>query len=415
MPRKRTEISVELLEKLKQQLFDQSSVTIIRSVDCDKFAEIVSHQTKCCINGISFKRLFGFTKYPFNPSIQTLDICCQFVGFDGWYAFEQYHTDKKMISKNEFEIYASFFDLDFVNDVLPHEGAFQSVARKIAHRFREDPKMLIRQLPVLMQKKQFQVFFAEHFPDYDNLCSYYYKVYESYLAHKKTPEARIFGNSMLFLKSFWLLDEDNCTKYLNEINLNKLDDTIHPYVIGRYYACNFLFDSFFNNGNQFHKYYLEYTSMRNTLTKHGKHFFDFPASEYIVSEALLHCNRFEQCIEIIDLASLEFSLRMEFVRKGYYRQMQLFRLIAVREINPSEDINNQLSKINPNNFYFISEMYFKALFHYASLTDEDLSTAELIATEMGNFYLMTKFSNRLRKIKEKRQAEKPGGLMGGMG
>jgi hypothetical protein len=391
MPRKKTDINSERLEKLKRLLLDQSSIELKRSVDCDKLAEHVSSQTSSYINGISFKRLFGFTKYPFNPSIQTLDILSQFLGFEGWYEFEHYQNGRKSISKQEMDIYSSCFDIDFVNEVAPHEGAFQSVSRKIALRFREDPSTLLRNLPSLMKKKQFQIFFAEHFPDYDNLCTYYYQVYESYVEHKTTLEAQLFGNCMLFLKSFWIMDEVNCNKYLHAVNSIPIDSEIHPYVIGRYYACNFLFDSFFNSGEQLDRYYDEYIAMRDLLPKNGKHFYDFPASEYIVVEALLHCKQYKKCIEVIDKATQDYNLRMEFVRKGYFRQMQLFRLISARKLDTELNISFELNKINPDNFYFISKKYFKVLYHYAKGTDKDLIKAKAIATEMGNVYLMNNF------------------------
>jgi len=157
---------------------------------------------------------------------------------------------------------------------------------------------------------------------------------------------------MLFLRSFWMIDEANCTKHLNAVNSISINDEIHPYVIGRYYACNFLFDSFFNNGEQLDKYFNEYMAMRNLLPKNGKHFYDFPASEYIVAEALLHCKQYKKCIEVIDKATHDYRLRMEFVRKGYYRQMQLVRLIAARELDTELNISFELNKINPDNFYF---------------------------------------------------------------
>lgn len=393
MPRKKTEINSALLEKLKQSLIENAGVRLKRSVDCDKLAETVSNKTSTYINGISFKRLFGFTKYPFNPSIQTLDIICQFLGFDNWYSFEEYHSNNVMISKKEFEIYSSCFDIDFMNDVESHEGAFQSVARKIALRFREDPNTLIRHLTELMKKNQFQIFFAEHFTDYDNLCSYYYQVYESYLQHKKTPEAQLFGNSMLFLKSFWIMDKQDCSKYLNEINKINIDYHIHPYLIGRYYACNLVYDVFYNDSKQFSEIYHDYLELRNKLPKDGKHFYDFPASEYIVSEALLHCKQFDKCIEIIDFAKSEFTLKMEFVRKGYYRHLQLIWLLASKKINPNLNIDSQLEKITPINFYFISQKYFSTLYNYAKGSPQDLEKAKELAGEIGNQYLLEVFLN----------------------
>jgi hypothetical protein len=316
-----------------------------------------------------------------------LDILCQFVGFDGWYQFEQYQFGRKSISKQEMDIYSSCFDIDLVNDVAPHEGAFQSVSRKIALRFREDPSALLRNLPGLMKKKQFQVFFAEHFPDYDNLCSYYYQIYESYLKHKTTLEGQLFGNCMLFLKSFWQMNQEDCEKYILEINSIKIDETFHPYLIGRYFACNILYDSHFGDGNKLDKIHDRYLTMRASLPKSGKHFMDFPASEYIVSEALLQARRYEKCMEIVEFAFTESPLKMEFVRKGYYRQLQLFWLISNKKIEPEFDIHIELLKIRPENFYFISQKYFTVLYLYAKGSPNDILSAQKLAQELGNLYL----------------------------
>lgn len=388
MPRKRTEIDVENLEVLKEQLLSIANLQLKRSVDCDKLAKVVSSQTKEYINGISFKRLFGFTKYPFNPSIQTLDIMSRYVGCRNWYDFESTLADKHPISKQELDIYLSFYDIDFVNDVEPHEGGFQSVSRKIACRFRDDSNALVRNIDSLVSQPYAQIFFIEHFPDYDNLCNYFYKVFEEYLKYKNTQEAQLFGNCMLFLKSFWLCDKKDCGKYLQQINKIKVDSNIHPYVIGRFYACNLLYASFFKKGGHIDEIYSDFFTLRKELPRNGKHFYDFPAAEYIVSEALLHCKEYQKCIKVIELGFNDFSLKMEFVRKGYYRQMQLLWLIASKKLNPKLNIESQLQKIKPENFYFISQKYFSTLYHYAKGTPQDLEKAKNLATEMGNKYLL---------------------------
>lgn len=393
MPRKKTEINSALLEKLKQSLIENAGVRLKRSVDCDKLAETVSNKTSTYINGISFKRLLGFTKYPFNPSIQTLDIICQFLGFDNWYSFEQYHANSVIISKKEFEIYSSCFDIDFMNDVESHEGAFQSVARKIALRFREDPNTLIRHLTELMQKKQFQIFCVEHFPDYDNLCNYYYKVFEEYLKHKTTTSAQIYGNCMLFLKSLWILDELASKEHINQVNQFEIGPSLHPYLIGRYFACNILYDSHFGGGKKLNEIYDRYLAMRDSLPKSGKHFMDFPASEYIVSEALLQVHQYEKCMEIVEFAFTEFPLKMEFVRKGYYKQMQLFWLISNKKSEPNFDFHIDLKKIQPEKFYFISQKYFTVLYLYAKGSPDDILAAQKLAQEMGNLYLLENLLN----------------------
>jgi hypothetical protein len=388
MPRKRTEINKQHLKILLQKVLEVSDIQLLRSVDCDKLAKLVSEKTNSYVNGISFKRLYGFTKYPFSPSIQTLDIFSQFIGCNNWYHFESTLANKQPISKQELDIYLSFYDIDLVNDVHPHEGGFQSVSRKIALRFREDSNALLRSIDSLVSKPYAQIFFVEHFPDYDNLCNYFYKIYEGYVKYKNTREAKLFGNSMLFLKSFWLLDKKDCGKYLQQINKIKVDSSIHPFLIGRFYACNLLYDSFFRNGENIQEIYFDFLKIRKDLPKKGKHFYDFPAAEYIVSEALLHCKKYQKCIEIVELGLNDFSLKMEFVRKGYYRQMQLLWLIASKRLNQDFKIDSHLVKIKSENFYFISQKYFTVLLYYAKGTPEDLEKAKKLATEMGNKYFL---------------------------
>lgn len=387
MPRKKTELNENVLQILKNGILKKAELVLRRSIDCDVLADLVSKETKVYINGITFKRLFGFTKYPFNPSIQTLDILSRYIGYFNWSAFEQSCLGTKTISTSEFEIYSSFFEMDYINQIEPHEGAFQSVSRKIARRFREDPSALIRNIDMLMLKPHFQVFFVEHFPDYDNLCTYYFKVYESYLKYNHRPEAQLFGNCMLFLKSFWEMEGELCHSYIQIISKIEINNAYHPYLIGRYYASNILFHSFYGDSNLVQKYIESYLNLRDSMPKDGKHFKDFPASEYIVSEALLHCGKFREILMLLEKAISEFSIKMEFVRKGYYRQLQLIYYIAAKKLNETSNFIVGLNRINPEDFYFISQDYFKALFLHARKFPGDWDEAILLSRKMGNKYL----------------------------
>jgi len=387
MPRKRTELNENVLQILKNEILKKAEWVLRRSIDCDVLADLVSRETKVYINGITFKRLFGFTKYPFNPSIQTLDILSRYIGYFNWSAFEQSCLGTKIISTTEFEIYSSFYDMDAINQIEPHEGAFQSVSRKIAQRFREDPKTLIRNIDVLMLKSHFQVFFVEHFPDYDNLCNYYFKVYESYLKHNHRPEAQLFGNCMLFLKSFWEMEGELCHSYIQVISKIEINNTFHPYLIGRYYASNILFHSFYGDANLAKEYFESYLIFRDSIPKGGKHFKDFPASEYIVSEALLHCGKYVEILMLLEKVTSEFSIRMEFVRKGYYRQLQLIYYIASKKLDVNSNFKVGIDRINPEDFYFISQDYFKVLFLHARSFHGDRDEAIQLSQKMGNKYL----------------------------
>jgi hypothetical protein len=397
MPRKATEINKKHLTQLRNRVLEQLDFKLLRSVDCDRLAKIVSEQTNTYINGISFKRLYGFTKYPFNPAIQTLDILSQFVGYSSWYEFGLSLNDNQPISNSELDILLSFYDFDLINNIEFHDGGIQSMSRKIALRFREDVSTFKRAIPLIVEKEYAQIFFIEHFPDYDNLCSYYYLLYKEYLKLSKSDSAQLFGHSMLFLKSFWALIELDCKNHILEINRIKIDKSFHPYLIGRYFACNLLFEFYYGDKNKVEQIYKAYLQLRSQLPKQGKHFLDFPASEYIVSEALLQIRAYEKCIQLVELAFKEFPLRMEFVRKGYYRQMQLFWLISKKKKDSNIQINSMLQKINPANFYFISKKYFSVIYYYALYLGKgnsaDLQQGKELSKEMGNGYLSEWFFN----------------------
>jgi len=397
MPRKAIEINQKHLVELKRLVLEQLDFKLLRSVDCDKLAKVVSEKTNTYINGITFKRLYGFTKYSFNPAIQTLDILCQFVGYYNWYEFELAMGNNQPISNSELDILLSFYDFDLINHIEYHDGGIQSMSRKIALRFREDITTFKRAIPLIAKKEFAQIFFIEHFPDYDNLCLYYYLLNEEYLKQNKSDSVQLFGLSMLFLKAFWSLDKLDCKKYIFEIKKIGIDKDFHPYLIGRYFACNIMYEFLYGQKEKVNALIDDYLNLRDELPKNGKHFLDFPASEYIVSEALLHVGAFEKCIEIVELAFNEFPLKMEFVRKGYYRQMQLVWLISKKKLNPKFSASLILQKINPSNFYFISQKYFSVIYYYAlyleSGNSEFLQQAKVLSGEMGNSYLSKVFVN----------------------
>ncbi len=395
MPRKPTNINPKHLAVLKTKVLDTARITLNRSVDCDKLAEFVSTQTKTYINGITFKRLYGFTKYPFNPSVQTLDILCRFVGFDNWHHFEQSLYTNHPVSHQELDILLSFYDFDFINTIEPHSGGIQSMSRKIALRLREDVTAFKRAIPVLATKKYAQIFFTEHFPDYDNLCTYYYLLYKEYVQRKHTPEAQIFGYAMLFLRAFWQQSKKQCKTYLTEINRQRLSADIHPYVVGRYFACNMLFERYFGLPEKVSLLYNEYLQFSKNLPKEGTHFLDFPASEYIVSEALLLCKEYQKCLTVVRQGFDAFPVKMEFARKGYYRQMQLLGLIARKYLSPGFNMMPLLEKINPEGFYFISKKHFSAYYYFAwflhTQNSRYLRQATAVSKSTGNRFFINMF------------------------
>jgi len=394
MPRTTNKINPDILEALKEEVLIVYNKPFLKSIDCERLAKAVSEKVGKSINGISFKRLYGFAQYPFNPSYQTLDILSDFVGKQDWFHFQNYFNKPSLINASELDFFLSVYNLDFINQIEHHDGGLQSLSRKIAKRLRQDPIAFSKIADKFAQNKYAQIFFVEHFPDYDNLINFYYTIFEKYLLYKTTDEAKVFGNSLLFLKSFWIKDKKACKVYLKEINSVNLNLEFHPYVIGRYYVSNLLFSHFYLNDENINFLINKVFYLSEQLPKEGKHFIDFPAFQYLVSEALLHIGKFEDVIKMVDLSFKNYKIKMEFVRKGYYRQLLMFKAEALYELDNTDDAKRIFSKIQPSNFYFFSEKYYTALYlilkNKLYPSERTYAYAKRIITKMNNTFLLEK-------------------------
>lgn len=392
MPRTKFNVNIESLEKLKAELLKRTQINLSRPTDCQLLTEAISNSQGELINPITFKRIFGFVKYPFSPSLQTLNILSQFLGFKDWYDFELSCSNCTPISLDELSIYLSFFEFDSINRIEEHDGGVQSFSRKIALRFREDPETFKQVIPKLARNSFAQTFFIEHFPDYDNLVGYYHLLYEVYLKNKKTPEAQLFGNSILFLKALWTINKKEAEIYIQRIDNITLSKDIHPYVIGRIYACKLIYYHFFDDQKLIPELIEEFKFKTATLPIDGNHFRDFPAAHYIFCEALFLTKQYQSCISVVEEGFSKFQIRTEFIRKGYYRQMQIFWYLSKCKLGESQIKVDLLFKIKTENFYFISKRHFSIYFHWARFLEnqniEYLNEAKKIAILNKNQFLL---------------------------
>lgn len=89
-----------------------------------------------------------------------------------------------------------------------------------------------------------QKFFFEEFVDTNYLFNNYSLRIKEYLKQKQTPEALLFGNSILFLAGFLKLDRKNCKIHYDILDRIEPDTSIHPWPIGRKVANRILYAGF---------------------------------------------------------------------------------------------------------------------------------------------------------------------------
>ncbi len=253
--------------------------------------------------------------------------------------------------------FKNIFNLKDYSDIADHDETMQMVSRRIAERLREDPKAFETILPDLAKNKLAQVFYFEHFPDYDNLVSFQHKGYTEYLKHKKTPEAQVFGNCILFFGAFLSADNILMEQYYEKLMQIEIPDDIHPMPLGRYYQCLILFQHFVEE-KPIDNILKQIYAIEKRLPRIGLHFKNFPGLHYFVADALILSGYYKDALKIIDLATKNYSIYREFVWKGYYRQFQLMMAEAYFHLKKTKKAEQLLKKINPEKFYFISRKYF---------------------------------------------------------
>ncbi len=357
MARTSNNVSEKKINQLKQELVLNAGFSIKNPIDCEKLSDVIFRKTKYYISSATLKRFMGFYSSGFKHSYQTLDILTVFCGHDGWNDYIKPIKQVERVSNEELTFFKTIFNLKDYNKISDHDETMQMVSRRIAERLREDPKAFEAILPDLAKNKLAQIYYFEHFPDYDNLVSFQHKGYIEYLKYKKTPEAQIFGNCLLFFSAFLQLDKSLMKKYHHKLMQINIPDDIHPMPMGRYYQCLILFQHFVEN-KPIDKILKQIYAIEKRLPRIGLHFKNFPGFHYFVADSLIVSGHYKDAIKIIQLATKNYSLYREFVWKGYYRQFQLMMAEAFHHLKENKKAVELISKINPDKFYFISRKYF---------------------------------------------------------
>ncbi len=357
MARTSNKASEKQIKQLKEHVVLKAGFVIQNPIDCERLSDLIFKKTKFYISSATLKRFMGFYNSGFKPSYQTLEILSVFCGFDGWNDYANPNKNTEPVTIEELTFFKNIFNLKDYSDIADHDETMQMVSRRIAERLREDPKAFETILPDLAKNKLAQVFYFEHFPDYDNLVSFQHKGYTEYLKHKKTPEAQVFGNCILFFGAFLSADNILMEQYYEKLMQIEIPDDIHPMPLGRYYQCLILFQHFVEE-KPIDNILKQIYAIEKRLPRIGLHFKNFPGLHYFVADALILSGYYKDALKIIDLATKNYSIYREFVWKGYYRQFQLMMAEAYFHLKKTKKAEQLLKKINPEKFYFISRKYF---------------------------------------------------------
>lgn len=349
-----------ITEKEKKSIIftikNNGAIAIENPVDCEVLSNDICAKTGKFISSSTIKRFFGFYESRFAPSYHTVRILNEYILMMN----EQKNVKNDGIEK----MIIGFFNPIHFESIDKSNTTFQAACRTIALHLREHPVIFEKVMEPIAKSNMGRAFYYELFPDYEILSAFQYKGYEAYLSHEPSYEGQLFGRCILFLKDFFVEDFSRLkTRWEDLVQFYDEALTIHPFVLGRYYQCR-LIGSYYFNKREKKTLIKEVFLIEKKQPRNKKNLFlEFPGFHYFSCDALWHIDEFEALYELSNIALSDFKKYEEFVWKGYYDQLLLYKALALVNLGKKKGAEKILLKLNHSSFYFISKDYFLNLFN----------------------------------------------------
>lgn len=287
---------IKEIESLKRDIQEAINKKVEGNGDCLFLQRQIEERCGFRIANNTLRRVFGLLPAS-PPSKATLDILSEFLGYSGWDGFlgkKKYYSfkidaqqfllsiaQKEKINKEELNtvllstnnlhdqlvflrevilIATNKTDIQFLSGLfklqLPFEKIqidnfdFSYLISIVAFEIRKNKTLRETIIPIWSEDSNAHRLYFEFFVDIDYLIHHHDWVLNEYLSRKKTKEAMVFVNSLLFLKNWLSKDYANCEVQFNRLtelhlSLNPLDIHGIPYL--RLLAYRYLWASYTSN------------------------------------------------------------------------------------------------------------------------------------------------------------------------
>jgi len=360
MARKPNKINARDLEALKKNVLQKSGMTIRYPKDCKGLAGEIYNVTNKYISESTLKRFLGFHDSGFFPSYETIHILEQYVKNKG---------DSEINADTAIRLILDFFEPVHFGQIDNADVGFQAACRRIALTLKKNPALFERVYRQLAKNEMGRRFYFDLFPDYEMLSSFQYKGYELYLKYDNTYEGKMFARCLLFLKSFFINDDQGMKHWLQEINATyQPETTLHPYVLGRVYQVK-LIGSYFFNKKEIRPVIKTVFRLEKIQPRNKRNLaWEFPGFHYFACDGLWHVGEWEALRQLSEIALNEFDRFTEFGWNGYYGHLYLYNALALAKLGRIKEAEKNMKYINPDRFYFISKDYFTRLYNILKKT-----------------------------------------------
>jgi len=182
----------------------------------------------------------------------------------------------------------NFYDIEVKEEA---DMNYHNASKNFALRILFNPALLSKLSSSLASNPVSQIYFFERFPYIDGPgLPEYKRAIQQYL-QKKTPEAQIFGNTLLFLSDFLCNKSQNLKKYHFRMMKFDVNESMHPFAIARFVGTNIL-NAHLNNENL--EYWMDKAKSWNNcfLKKRKLKFWSYPYFQHMIADYMNLCGLF---------------------------------------------------------------------------------------------------------------------------
>lgn len=277
MPKGVYSIHPERIEQLRALVENTVGFSLHSNNNFEVLSDYIFKQTGNLLSKSTLRRIFQFNTTT-KPTEATLGLICKAIGFDGWgdfnhnvtfeqqFEIEHYismvrmngildqtlinqvlaenHDNPYLVSLLDALIQAAIAtrDIAFLKDIFTLFAAFENL--KHFHKIYFLSHTLVISLlksglmpelvPYYGADPKAQSYLVEWYVDEDNLNGYYYDLLQVYHQNKKTPEALLFYNCLMYQHA--MTNYLDVSKWALNVRNFKDNDTIHPIPRARRFA-----------------------------------------------------------------------------------------------------------------------------------------------------------------------------------
>ncbi len=323
----------QLIEELKSFTNNTFTEPVLHSFQCEELSKHIKNVTGSYISAQTLRRLYGFIKSEFYPSVKTLNVLSAYNGFLNWHSFAEQLANKNfeaLTLDEEASLYLSFYEIDINEE---RDMNYHNATRNIALRILSNPQLLSKLSSSLASNPVSQIYFFERFPFTDGLASPVYRRSIRQYLQKNTTEAQIYGNSLLFLSDFLCNKQKELKKSYERLMQFEINETMHPFIIARYLGSNILYCQLKNKNWQDLNIKIN-TWNQFFLPKEKISIFQYPYFQHLMASYLNLAGLFSESYQLI--RSIRMKDREYEIEAGYKEALQIISGIGRHSV-PSFD------------------------------------------------------------------------------